>query len=126
MPETQDVSVQVAPHGDKCVPMGKHWMRLHVVPRTRDYFPQLEDGGPDASLLAGTRISFTSYLVGHTETVSDDYLAALYQEGVGEWVGTTTFLTSTSSVSGEPLDLPGRDQRDPAGDDFMLSRPWDG
>ncbi|MFM7982154.1 MAG: hypothetical protein ACKPKO_22830, partial [Candidatus Fonsibacter sp.] len=75
-----DVSVQIVSPADHWVQVGKHWMRVHVVPRTRDYFPQLEEGGPDISLLTGQRMIFRSYVGGGTETVNDDYFSSLERE----------------------------------------------
>ncbi|MFM7984642.1 MAG: hypothetical protein ACKPKO_35495, partial [Candidatus Fonsibacter sp.] len=68
-----DVSVQIVSPGDHWVQVGQHWMRVHALPRTRDYFPQLEEGGPDVSLLIGQRIIFKSFVGGGTETINDDY-----------------------------------------------------
>ncbi|MFM7990455.1 MAG: hypothetical protein ACKPKO_65170, partial [Candidatus Fonsibacter sp.] len=58
LPDTEagDVSVHVVHLADHWLSMGNHWMRIHVVPRTRDYFPQLEEGGADISLLRGVAL----------------------------------------------------------------------
>ncbi|MFM7982244.1 MAG: hypothetical protein ACKPKO_23285, partial [Candidatus Fonsibacter sp.] len=72
LPETEDVTVYAVRPGDHWVKAGKHWMRVHVVPRPHDYFPQLEEGGPDISLLTGRRIMFKSFVGRSIETVNDD------------------------------------------------------
>ena len=64
LPDTGDVVVHVVQPKDHWVMMGKHWMRIHILPRTRDYFPQMEEGGPDVSLLTGRRIIFRSFVGG--------------------------------------------------------------
>ncbi|MFM7988461.1 MAG: hypothetical protein ACKPKO_55030, partial [Candidatus Fonsibacter sp.] len=88
-----DVSVQIVSPVDHWIQIGKHWMRVHVVPRTRDYFPQLEEGGPDISILTGQRIMFKSFVGGEIETISDDYLSSPERETTEPWTGTSTFLT---------------------------------
>ena len=55
-------------------------MIIHIVPRTRDYFPQMEEGGPDVSLLTGRWIIFKSFVGGGIETINDDYLSSPEKE----------------------------------------------
>ena len=64
LPDSGDVVVHVVQPKDHWVMIGKHWMRIHILPRTRDYFPQLEEGGPDISILIGQRMSFKSFVGG--------------------------------------------------------------
>ena len=58
---TGDATVRVVPAGDRWLQVGKHWMRIHALPRNTSYIPQLEDGGPELSILLGTRTTFMSY-----------------------------------------------------------------
>ncbi|MFM7989104.1 MAG: hypothetical protein ACKPKO_58305, partial [Candidatus Fonsibacter sp.] len=52
LPDTEvgDVSVHVVHLAYHWLSMGNHLMKIHVVPRTRGYFPHLEEGGLDISL----------------------------------------------------------------------------
>ena len=77
LPGLGEATVRVVPYGDCWLQMGKHWLRIHVIPRDTAYTPQLEDSGPDLSTLTDTRISFTFFLDGHTSVVTDDWRSLL-------------------------------------------------
>ncbi len=66
----------------------------------------MSEDGPDLSILSDTRITFKSYLHGRTQIVSDDWRDATSESDDSMWVGTTTFLTRTSSGSIAPPDVP--------------------
>ncbi|MFM7986414.1 MAG: hypothetical protein ACKPKO_44590, partial [Candidatus Fonsibacter sp.] len=114
-----DVTVHVVQPKDHWVVIGKHWMRVHILPRTRDYFPQMEEGGPDITLRTGQRTSFKSFVGGGIETVSDDYLSSLEKETSESW----TTSTASGSYSSDSV-MPKTSIIDR--DDFVSSRPWDG
>ena len=78
------------------------------IPRDAVYTPQLEDGGPDLSTLTDTRITVKSFLGGHTLTITDDWRSALVDDDSSPWMGTTTFLVSTSAGSVDSKDVPVR------------------
>ena len=58
LPGLDEAAVRVVPHGDRWVQMGRHWMRIHAMPRNAVYTPQLEEGGPDLSTLTDARITW--------------------------------------------------------------------
>ena len=33
LPGLEETTVRVVPHGDRWIQMGKHWMRIHAIPR---------------------------------------------------------------------------------------------
>ena len=66
MPDLEETTVRVIPHGDRWIHMGKHWMILHVIPRNVAYIPKLEDGELELSTLVDTRITLRSHLNGNT------------------------------------------------------------
>ena len=88
LPGLEEAAVRVVPHGDRWLQMGKHWMRTHACARDAVYTPQLEDGGPDLSPLTDTRITFTSFLDGHTLYITDDWRCASVDDDSSPWMGT--------------------------------------
>ena len=116
----------MVPHGERLLQMGKHWMRIHVIPRDAAYTPQLEDNGPDLSTLTDTRITLKSFLDGHTLTITDDWQSASVDSDRSPWMGTTTVLVSTSARSADSIDVPVRVADNIDEGDMMFSRPWDG
>ena len=83
---------------------GKPWMRIPILHRTGDYLPQMEEGGPDISLLNGQRITFKSFVGVGIATINDDYLSSLEKETSVSWTGTTTFLTTSTSSGSSSSD----------------------
>ena len=95
-PSTDDVgeaTVRVIPAGDRWAQLGKHWMRIHTLPRSTAYSPQLEDGGPDVSALNGIRITCKSFARGHVDTINDDWRTAASDSNSYHWTDATTRLT---------------------------------
>ena len=70
--DLESATVRVLPAGDRWVRLGRHWMRVHTVPRNTAYIPQLEEDGPDLSTLLDVRITCKSYDRGHVETITDE------------------------------------------------------
>ena len=126
LPDLNEATVRVIPHGDSLFQMGKHWLRLHVVPRENAYSPHLEDGGPDLSTLVDTRVTFKSYLDGRTVASTDDWRNVPHDDDCSPWMGTATLLTSTSSGSGDSSDVPFCVADKAYVGDVTSSRPWDG
>ena len=92
----------------------------------RFYTPQLEDGGPDSSTLIDTRITLNSIFDGRTDTFTDDWKKLPCDADGAPWMGTTTFLTSTSAGSGSTSEMSAR-VSDKAKVGYMISsRPWGG
>ena len=56
--DLEGAAVRVLPAGDRRVRLGRHWIRVHTVPRTTVYTPQLEEDGPDLPTLLDVRITF--------------------------------------------------------------------
>ena len=56
--DLEGAAVRVLPAGDRWVRLGRHWIRVHTVPRTTVYTPQLEEDGPDLPTLLDVRITF--------------------------------------------------------------------
>ena len=126
LPGLDEAAVRVVPHGDHWIKMGKHWMSIHVFPREAAYTPQLEDGGPDLSILTGSRVTFTSYLDGRTVTITDDWRNVSHDDDSSLWMSKTTLLTSTSSGSDDTSDGPVRDADKADVGDMTSPRPSDG
>ena len=121
--------MRVLPAGDRWVRLGRHWMRVHTVPCNTAYTPQLEEDGPDLSMLLDVRITFKSYDRGHVDTITDEWKSGVPDEEQCSWTGTTTFLT---------VDLPPHLESEVQSEgetpeharqrlvDMSSSRPWDG
>ena len=91
--DLEGVAVRVLPAGDRWVRLGRHWMRVHTLPRNMACAPQLEEDGPDLSTLLDVRITFKSYDRGHIDTITDEWKSGVPDEEQCLWTGTTTFLT---------------------------------
>ena len=91
--DLEGATVHILPAGDRWVKLGKHWMRVHTLPRNMAYTPQLEEDGPDLSTLLDTRITFKSYDNGHIDSVTDAWMSGGPDVDPCSWTGTTTFLT---------------------------------
>ena len=104
------------------VQLGRHLLRIHVLPRITADTPQLEDGGPDVLTLNGMRGTFKSFENGHIHTTVDDWTVATPDDDPHLWTGTTMCLTAGSpvgqDVSSERVQAQIADMASP--------RPWDG
>ena len=59
--------------GDRWTTFGQHWMRIHELPRTSMYIPQLEGEGPELSTLVNNGITFKFYDHGGVYYLTDDW-----------------------------------------------------
>ena len=73
LPDNDDVTVRVVGKGDRWTTFGQHWMRIHELPRTSMYIPQLEGEGPELSTLVNNGITFKSYDDGGVYYLTDDW-----------------------------------------------------
>ena len=94
--DLEGATVRVLPVGDRWVRLGRHWVRVHTVPRHTAYTPQLEEDGPDRSTLLDVRITFKSYDRRRVDTITDEWKSGVPGEEQCSWTGTTTFLTVVS------------------------------
>ena len=99
--DLEGATARVLLAGDRWVKLGKHWMRIHTIPRASGLIPQLEEGGPDLSTLLGMRITFKPYARGHVDTIADDWKSVAPDEERYSWTGTTTFLIVDPSPNQE-------------------------
>ena len=108
--------------GDRWVQLGQRLMRIHTLPRTSAYTPQLEDWGPDVSTLNGMRTMFKSFARGHITTITDDWTIVVPYRDSHPSSGTTTFLAmGPLADQGVPSSRVESQIADTAS-----SRPWDG
>ena len=124
-------TVRVLLAEDRWVTLGRHWMRIHIIPRMSASIPQLEEGGPDLSTLQGMRITFKSYDRGHVDTITDDWKSAAPDLERYPWTGTTTCLSvdlspsqETDTRASEEEEVPEHARRRLPAMSFM--RPWGG
>ena len=128
--DNQDgATVRVLLAGDRWVKLGKHWMRIHTLPRNMAYIPQLEELRPDLATLLDTRITFKMYDKGRIDSVTDAWKSGVPDVEQCSWKGTTTFFTvdapprHESGVRSED-EVPEHARQRLVG--MSSSRPWDG
>ena len=97
--DLEGATVRVLPVGDRWVKLGRHWMRIHTVPRNMVYTPQLEEDGPDLSTLLHVRITFKSYDRGHIDTITDVWKPVCLTRNNAHGRGRQRFLLSISLLN---------------------------
>ena len=120
----EDATVRVLPAGARWGRLGRHWMRIHSVPRNSAYIPQLEEDGPDLSTLLGIRITFKAYDRGHVDTSTDDWQSAATDEERYPWTGTILSLSIRHLIRNRILG-PKKEFRNMHDDDWLICHRCD-
>ena len=138
LPGRDEATVRVVPRGNRLIQMGRHCMIIHAISRDAalDEDPchlarcgiHPTVGRQWSGLVGINRYSqyFKSYLYDRTLGITDDWRNVSYDDESSPWMGTTTFLTSTSVGSGDSSDVPVRVADRAVVGEITSSRPWDG
>ena len=86
--------------GDRWVPAGHQWLRIHSLPRKRLFNPNGVDGGPGIDNISAWRTTHLYFRNGSVRSITDDWTGenADRSEGI-EWTGVTVLTLASAPLS---------------------------